>query len=364
MKKIISILLLAVFFYSCKQTGEPYIVGEHIINEAVYASGEVYPTQYYFLKSPKTAPILRILVKEGDYVLAGDILVIMGSTDETKKIRLAFDQVTIARENANGNSAILNEIQAKIDIAQQQYQQDKAHAESYHTLAATKAVSLQEAESKLLAAERSLAEVNTLKEQYTVTQNRLNNQLLTTELQLADVSRQYNDNAIRSNISGKVYSILKEEGETADSDTPILMVGVDNAFKLELSIDERDISKITTGQKIYFESNTYPGKQFKAFISKIDPVMRKDLRYFKVEALISDSTFFFPQSSAEACIIIRENANAIMIPFGYLNGDNICLPSKTEKVMVPVKTGIRINDLIEIKAGIVAGDIILKPAVQ
>ncbi|MCD8194372.1 MAG: HlyD family efflux transporter periplasmic adaptor subunit [Tannerellaceae bacterium] len=364
MKKIISILLLAVFFYSCKQTGESHTVGEYIINEAVYASGEVYPTQYYFLKSSKTAPILRILVKEGDYVSAGDILVVMGSTDETEKIRLSANQVAIARENANGNSAILNEIQAKIDIAQQEYQQDKTNAIRYQVLAEDKAVSVQEAESKLLAAERSLAKVYALKEQYTATQNRLNNQLLTTELQLADVSRQYNDNAIRSNISGKVYSIFKEEGEITESESPILMVGVDNAFKLELSIDERDISKITTGQKVYFESNTYPGKQYEAFISKIDPVMRKDTRYFKVEALISDSTFFFPHSSAEASIIIRENANVILIPFGYLNGDNICLLSKPEKVMVPVKTGIRINDLIEIKTGVLAGDTILKPAAQ
>ncbi|MCD7937627.1 MAG: HlyD family efflux transporter periplasmic adaptor subunit [Tannerellaceae bacterium] len=363
MKKIISILLLAVFFYSCKQTGEPHTVGEHIINEAVYASGEVYPTQYYFLKSPKTAPILRILVKEGEYVSAGDILVVMGSTDETKKIRLASGQVAIAKENANENSAILNEIQAKIDIAQQQYRQDKVSAERYQTLAATKAVSPQEVEDKLLTAEKSLAEVNALQQQYSSTLRRLNDQILISELQLAEVSGQYNDNVIRSNISGKVYSILKEQGETADSYTPILMVGVENTFKLELSIDERDISKITTGQKVYFESNTYPDRQFKATVFKIDPVMRKESRYFKVEAIINDSIFFYPQSSVEAAIIIREQSKSLMIPFDYLlKKDSVLLP--TANKAVAVKTGIRINNLIEIKTGIVAGDIILKPAAQ
>lgn len=362
MKNIIPIFILAVLLCSCKQNGKPYTVAEHTINEAVYASGEVYPAQYYFLKSPKTAPILQILVKEGDQVSAGDILVIMGSTDATEKIRLAAGQVAIARENASGNSAILNEIQAKIDIAQQQYGQDKTNAERYRKLAVDKAVSPKDAEDKQLAAETSLAEVNALQEQYTATKNRLNDQLLASELQLADISRQYNDNAIRSNISGKVYSILKEQGEIADGEAPVLMVGVDNAFKLELSIDERDISKITTGQKVWFESNTYPDTQFEACISKIDPVMRKESRYFKVEAAISDSDFFYPQSSVEACIIIRENVKAAMIPFDYLfNGDSVL---QANDKMVPVRTGIRINDLIEIKSGVVIGDMIIKPAGQ
>lgn len=362
MKNSISIFILAVLLCACKQNGEQYTVVEHTINEAVYASGEVYPMQYYFLKPPKTAPILQILVKEGDKVSAGDILVIMGSTDETEKIRLAAGQVAIARENASGNSAILNEIQAKRDIAEQQYRQDKTNAERYRKLAVDKAVSPNEAEDRQLAAERSLAEVNALQEQYTAAKNRLNDQLLASELQLADIFRQYNDNAIRSNISGKVYSILKEQGEIAESESPVLMVGVDNAFKLELFIDERDINKITMGQKVWFESNTYPDRQFEACISKIDPVMRKESRYFKVEAVISDSDFFYPQSSVEACIIIRENIKAAMIPFDYLfKGDSVL---QADDKMIPVKTGIRINDLVEVKSGVVTGDMILKPARQ
>ncbi len=362
MKNSIPIFILALLLCACKQNGEPYTVAEHTINEAVYASGEVYPMQYYFLRSSKTAPILQILVKEGDKVSAGDVLVIMGSTDETEKIRLATGQVAIARENANENSAVLNEIQAKIDIAEQQYRQDKTNAERYRKLAVDKAVSPKEAEDRQLAAERSLAEVNALQEQFTATKSRLNDHLLASELQLADISRQYNDNAIRSNISGKVYSILKEQGEIAESEAPLLMVGVDNTFKLELSIDERDISKITIGQKVYFESNTYPDRQFEACISKIDPVMRKESRYFKVEAVISDSGFFYPQSSVEACIIIRENVKAAMILSDYLfKGDSV---QQADDKMIPVKTGIRINDLVEVKSGVVTGDMIIKPVGQ
>lgn len=363
MRKIIFFIIIAVALYSCKQGNEKYIIQGHIINEAVYASGEVFPERYYFLKSSKTAPILQILVREGDFVTAGDLLVIMGSSDEAEKIRFASGQVAIARENASEGSAILKEIRNKMDIAERQYQIDKENAERYLALSQNKAVSQIEAENKSHAADRSLSEVNALREQYAATKKQLDNQLMTVELQLANISQQYNDNAIRSNISGKVYSILKRQGEIAGSDTPILMVGVVDAFKLELSIDERDISKIEIGQKVYFETNTYPDRQFEAIISTIDPVMRKESRYFKVEAIVSGSTFFYPQSTVEASIVIRENVEALLIPFDYLHKDSVLL-SESENRMVSVRTGIRLNDWIEVKAGINKGDIILKPINQ
>jgi multidrug resistance efflux pump len=340
------------------------VVEEHTINEAVYASGEVVPEKYHFLTPTKSTAILQILVNEGDFVTAGEILVITGNSDETEKIRLASDQVAIAKANTGDNSAILREIQNKIDIAGQQYQQDKTNAERYRELSITHAVSQKEAEDKWLVAERSLSELNALQEQYTATKNQLKNQVMTTELQLVNITHQYAENTIRSHISGRVYSILKQRGEVINSDTPVLMVGTENAFKLELSIDERDIDKIKIGQTVYLETNTYPDQHFEATITKIHPVMQKETRYFKVEASVSDTTVFYPQSSVEASIIIRGDVKVLMIPFDYLhNGDSVILQSSPENRIIPVKTGVRINDMIEIK-GIEKGSIILKPACQ
>jgi Membrane-fusion protein len=362
MGKILLFATIIATLNSCKQGNNQYVIQEHTINEAVYASGKVFPEQYHFLTPTKPTTILQILVKEGDFVTEGDILVVTGSFDETEKIRLASDQVAIAKRNMGENSAVLQEIQNKINIASQQYQQDKINADRYHELSATKAVSQKEVEDMILTAERSLSELSILREQYNAMKNQLANQLITAELQQVSISNQYSENILQCNISGKVYSILKQSGEIANSGTPVIMVGVDKKFKLELSIDERDISKIRIGQTVYFETNTHPDSLFEATITKINPVMHKETRYFKVEASVSDSAAFYPQSSVEASIIIRENVNVLMIPFNYLhNEDSVLLQSNNDSRVIPVKTGIRINDMIEIKAGIEKGNIILKP---
>lgn len=363
-EKILLLVIIMVTISSCKQENNRYIIEQHTINEAVYASGEILPEQYHFLKSNKPTSVLQILVKEGDIVSAGDILVLTGNSDETDKIRLASDQVAIAKVNTGEGSAILKEIQSKIDIASKQHELDKVNAERYRKLSVSNAVPRKDMEDKLLVAERSLSELNALREQYTATKNQLKNQLMTAELQLANISHQYAGNTLRSNISGKVYSILKRQGEIVNSDTPVLMVGTDNRFKLELSIDERDISKIRIGQSVYFETNTYPDRQFEAMITKIDPIMQKQSRYFKVEASVAQPTFFYPQSSVEASVIIRENVKVLMIPLNYLhNGDSVLVLSEPEMCMIPVQTGIRIHDMIEI-TGVEKGTVIIKPAHQ
>jgi Multidrug resistance efflux pump len=365
MKKVALFAIVMVMLNSCKDGDSQYIVEEHTINEAVYASGELFPEKYHFLKPTKSTVVLQILAEKDDLVSVGDILVITGNSDEKDKIRLASDQVAIAENNIGENSAILREIQRKIEVASQQYQLDKTNAERYHDLSATNAVSQEVAENKILTAEKSLLELNSLQEQYIIAKNQLRNQLVTAELQLANIFHQHTENIIRSNISGKVYSVFKQPGEIINGNTPVLMVGTDNIFKLELYIDERDIEKVKIGQAVYFETNTYPEKQFEAVIVKVDPVMQKDTRYFKVEASIHDSISFYPQSSVEAAIVIRKNAKVLMIPFDYLNnGDSVLMQSRPKNRMVHIKTGIRINNMIEVEAGIEKGTIILKNAEQ
>ena len=55
---------------------------------------------------------------------------------------------------------------------------------------------------------------------------------------LSIAQKQLNDFVVKSEIEGKVYSILKEKGEMVNNQTPIAIIGSANDFKLELQIDE------------------------------------------------------------------------------------------------------------------------------
>jgi len=99
MKKSIISICVTIVLISCNHKEESYVVQEQIISEAVYASGTILPQEYNFIKSFTTAPILKIYAKEGCRVSKGDILVIIGSSDNSEKVGYAMKQVSIAKDN-------------------------------------------------------------------------------------------------------------------------------------------------------------------------------------------------------------------------------------------------------------------------
>ena len=257
-------------------------------------------------------------------------------------------------------SPILCNILDKINLSKLQHEADENNSRKYKELVKLQAVSKKEAEEKILCAEKSFMELSNLKKQYISTKNELKNSLLSAELQLANISQQYSENVIRSNMSGIVYSILKEEGDIVTTATPILLIGSENQYKLELMVDECDISKIENGQKVLFEPNTDVTTIYEATVSKINPVLLDESRSFKIEASIDSKFPFYPKSTVEASIIIRENVSALLAPLNYFINSDTLLTESNEKISV--KRGVRIGNWIEVTKGISNGDKIIKPS--
>ncbi len=361
-KEIIGVAFFACIAASCNDTNETYTVTEQTINEAVYASGELFPKEYHIIKSGFPDRILEIPVKEGDIVSKGAVLLVLGTPADDNRLSVLNNQAALAKENMQDNSATLTALQQKITLAKQQYEHDVRNANRYKELLQTQAVSQKDAEQAALSAETSLSDYKNLQQQYIAQKNELTNRLLDVERQLTEARRTQEEKVLTSRIAGKVYNINFKTGELIGADAPIMLIGSPHRYKLELLIDERDINKIMLGQKVFFETDAFKGEAFEAVITKIDPVLQKENRNFKVEARVESTQNFYPQSSVEANIIIREKATALMIPPDYLlKGDSVLFQSaKGEVSKIKVSTGIRNDDFIEIANGLKVGDIIQK----
>lgn len=356
MNKTLITLAVVWLTISCGNLNEPYIVTEQTFNEAVYASGELFPEEYHIIKNGVPDRILEIPVAEGDIVTKGAVLVVLGTPAANDLLSVLESKVALAKENIEDNSAPLAALQQKIALAKQQYEHDLRNAYRYRELSLTGAASQKDTEQAVLAAEASLSAYSNLQQQYIEQKNELTDRLLDAEMQLAEARRTLQQQTLTSRIAGKVYNINFKVGELAGADTPIMLVGSPDSYKLELLVDERDINKIGLGQKVFFETDTFAGEQFEAVIDKIDPVLQKETRNFKVEARVMSVGNFYPLSSVEANIVVREKAAALMIPSDYLlRGDSVLIQSRKK---VKVATGIRTGNYIEITNGLAVGDII------
>jgi multidrug resistance efflux pump len=83
------------------------------------------------------------------------------------------------------------------------------------------------------------------------------------------------DFLIRSEMNGKVYSLIKKMGEMVSPQTPLAVVGDAAHFLLEMQIDEYDIAKIKSGQTVLLTMDSYKGDVFEAKVSKIIPLMNE-----------------------------------------------------------------------------------------
>jgi HlyD family secretion protein len=165
--------------------------------------------------------------------------------------------------------------------------------------------------------------------------------------------KQLGDFIIKSEIEGKVYSLLKEKGEMVNTQTPLAIVGSANHFKIELQIDEYDIVKIKNGQLILVTLDSYKEQVFEAVVQKINPIMNERTKTFMVEAefTIKPNTLF-PNLTVEANIVINTKKNVLTLPRNLVSDDGFVTKADGKKVQV--KTGLKDYNKIEILSGISA----------
>ena len=358
MNKVFITCLTYFLITSCGKKVEKLFPQREDITQSVYASGTIKSRGQYEVFSKVPGIIEAILVKEGEEVKKGQEIIRLSNTAQS----LSYEN---AKQNAQFNSVLTNK--EKIEQAKMEMELAKSKMEN---------------ESSLLARQEKLweQEIGTKNE---LDQRKLNFKNATTlynaaKLKLDDLEKQINfqnsqtsrsaainavnmnDYIIRSQIVGKVYTINKQLGELANTQTPIAIIGDANNFYVELQIDEFDITKIVKGQKVLVSMDSHKGESYEAVIEKIYPIMNERTRTFKAEAsFIKNPEHIYPNLSAEANIIIQIKNKVLTIPRSYLIEDSYVLLSNMEKRKIIV--GLKDYDKVEVLKGLSEKEEIAKP---
>jgi len=127
-----------------------------------------------------------------------------------------------------------------------------------------------------------------------------------------------------------------------------------------MQVDENDILLIKNGQKVLVNLDSYKGKVFEAVVTRINPLMNERNKTFLVEAEFTQKPErVYPNITFEANIIIQEKSGALLIPRTYLLKDSLVIKSSGDTV--PVKTGLKDYQKVEILSGIKQDDELVKP---
>ncbi len=299
----------------------------HPASYTITAVGSLRTPEQVTISPKKAGIIAKILVKEGDRVQKGQVLVELDDVDARLQLERAEARVREAEASLETNRNTLARYQRLLEtkvIPQQTYDEIQLK------------VKLDEARLELARAELNLARQN-----------------------LAD-------HRIVSPIDGMVnlkIAALGEHVNVAPKDEILKIVQMD-PLELEFQVPESWIRKIHVGSKVRFSVKAYPEENFFATLHFISPTVDASTRNIRMKALVRNPSYRLkPGFFAEVSIPAGQNPNALLIPesalfseegkiFLFVVQDGIALKREVE-------IGMRMEGKVEITKGLKKGETVV-----
>jgi len=296
----IILLLLVVFLSSCGSKEPTTKAIRKDITQAVYASGKLFPMQYYHVSSLIPGYIDTIFVMAGDEVQVGDPL-----------FKVKNESVALALNAAEQNSNTQN-LGPDIDP--------------------------KTADQLKIAVKKSSQAYKTGK-----------------NLEEGII--------VRARQNGKVYDIMAKQGEFVAPQIPIIDLGASSGFEVILNIDETDLNFVAINQDVVFTAEAFPKQFFEGKIKSINPKISLINKSIEVKATVNlpANARIFAGSTMEANIIFKKEKNALVVPKIYVQNDTVLLKQRIRSKKVAVKTGLEDVQYIQILSGISENDELVKP---
>ncbi len=323
-------------------------VEKTIIEKTYQVDGSVISNNTAKVATKLMAKVLKINVKEGDYVKKGQLLAVLDDSEirqNIKEAKAGLEELSKAREEALSG---LKAAEAGYAFAKRTY-------ERFKNLYKENAVSkqqLEEIETKMIGAKAQVDAIKAKLKQLDAKEKQVK-----AKLKYAKIMQGYA--YVKAPFDGVIIKKMNDVGDMAAPGMPIFIIG-DKNLKFLSMIDESLINKVNIGDKvdIYIPST---GKSYTAQIieksNSIDPMNRT----FSIKAKLPQDSSLKPgmygkikiKTGQEEKILIPETA---VIKWGQLNA-----VYTVDKDGIAHLTFVKVGDIVDGKVEIISG---LKPGVE
>lgn len=329
------------------------------ITESVYASVLITPDPEYLSYTARSGVIKEIFVLEGDIVEVGQLLCRISTSNQENKIVDAQISLNEAIENLKGEQNLLKNLRLDLEIQQKQVSLDSINLSRRARLWDQHIGAKVDLDKAKLTLEYSSNRLNNLKKIYIQKSQTLQHLVDKAENQVKSEKILMNDFFIRAELSGRVYRVFKNMGELLNQQEPFAHIGSEVSFKIEMNIDEIDISRIGLMDTLVIRLDAYPEQTHRGYITKILPQKDPVTQTFTAEAaFVNIDRKLYSGLSGEANIIVATRKDVMTIPIAFLAPGNVVLTENGEKT---VKVGLKTFDFVEIVSGIEPSVTLIKP---
>jgi len=337
-------------------------VEERGIDRLVEAVGTLDPNEEVTVSNQVEGVVQKVLVDLGDAIHAGQVIVEL----DTRELELAVEQQQAALQQELARLGLPDTNAAVNDAATSQVRQAEATLdEARSSLERTKKLYQEQVASRQQldqqqsrydiadAAERSARE--------TVRNIRATINARKAALSLAE--KKLGDARVVAPIGGFIMARSVAEGQYLKANSPVATIVQNSPLKLHVEVPETAMTSVRPGREVRFSVDAYPQRTFEGRIARIAPAISQQSRTLRLEAIVDNPKGELkPGLFARVTIQTDRRELALIVPeaalFTVAGLEKVFLIEDGRIVERIVRTGTRLDGVVEIVEGLKRGDTI------
>lgn len=160
-------------------------------------------------------------------------------------------------------------------------------------------------------------------------------------------------------------TVIQRDGEIGQfiaANTPLFWLSCHSVLRIAAQVDEEDIALVRIGQKVLIRADAFPNRIFEAKVSEITPKGDPVGRSYRVRINLPAGNPLQIGMTAESNIIISTHDKALLLPADAVADSQVWKLVDGHAVRMPVTTGAKTDDMVEITGGISSSDMVLRNA--
>ena len=360
--KALAGLVVLTQLFSCGADEEKTKPLKKDITQAVYASGKIFPVDYYRLNVSIPGYIQEIYVQVGDTVKVGEPLFMMKSDLSKLNVATSRNNLDLATLNASENSAYQTAVKQDVALAKEKLELDSANFERVKSLmesnASTK-VAFDQAKAAYITSKQNYQKA---KSSLAATRERLSTEVKNAQNLYKAQQSNSNDYTYFSSVTGRVYDVSGKQGEYYTPQQIVMELGRIDNYEVELSVDESDIHYLAKDQQVVFQTEAYPNLFLQGSIKQVYPKINNTNKSIKVIASINlpEGISMYAGATLEANIINQRKMQAMVIPRYYLMNDSVIVKRQGHKQKIKIELGVGNVEFVEVLKGVTEDEEVYK----
>jgi len=303
------------------------VVEQSAIRSLVSTNGKIEPVNNFEAHAPISTAVQRVLVKEGDTVKKGELLLVLDDAEARTQAARAQTQLRaamaeLAASERGGNQEEVLSLEAQLVRARTERESAQRTLDAMKKLeqqGAASAGEVREAENALTRADAQLTffQQKQTKRYSNAELARVQAQRMEAQAALDAAQDVLSKSNVRAPFDGIVYSLPAKHGGFVTAGDLLLQVADLRTVLVRAFVDEPDVGRLASGMPIEITWDAVPGRVWHSAVSAVPSTvkLRGSRNVGETTSIVDNEDLkLLPNINVGVTIIAAEHSNVLVVP--------------------------------------------------